>query len=157
MLYAESTGAIIVAFNVKTEGGAQKAAERDGVDVRSYNIIYDLVADLDKAMKGLLTPIYEESPLGKAEVRQSFRTPKGIIIAGCYVTDGKLLRGSNVRVLRGADVLFTGKIDSIRRIKDDVREVAAGYECGVTVQEYNTGYEPGDILDCYEMKVVARA
>jgi translation initiation factor IF-2 len=156
VLYAESTGAIIIAFNVKTDGGALKAAERDGVDIRSYNIIYDLVADLDKAMKGLLTPIYEESALGKAEVRQSFRTPKGIVIAGCYVTDGKLQRGAEVRVLRGSDVLFTGKIDSLRRIKDDVREVATGYECGVTVYDYNTGYEPGDILDCYEMKVVAR-
>lgn len=156
VLYAESTGAIILGFNVKTDSGALKAAERDGVDIRTYNIIYDLVADLDKAMKGLLTPIYEESPLGKAEVRQSFRTPKGIVIAGCYVTDGKLVRGSEVRVLRGSDVLFAGKIDSLRRIKDDVREVATGYECGVTVQDYSAGYEPGDILDCFEMKVVAR-
>jgi len=148
VLYAESTGAIILGFNVKSESGAQRAADRDGVDIRTYNIIYDLVADMDKAMKGLLTPIYEESPLGKAEVRQSFRTPKGIIIAGCYVSDGKLQRGANV--------LFSGKIDSLRRIKDDVREVATGYECGVTLQDYNTGYEPGDIIECFEMKVVAR-
>ncbi len=156
VLYAESTGAIVLGFNVKTETGAQRAAERDGVDVRTYNIIYDLVADMDAAMKGLLTPIYEESPLGRAEVRQAFRTPKGIIIAGCYVNDGKLQRGAQVRVHRGRDLLFTGKIDTLRRIKDDVREVATGYECGVTLADYNVGFEPGDVLECFEMKVVAR-
>jgi translation initiation factor IF-2 len=156
VLYAESTGAIVLGFNVKTETGAQRAAERDGVDVRTYNIIYDLVADMDAAMKGLLTPIYEESPLGRAEVRQPFRTPKGIIIAGCYVNDGKLQRGAQVRVHRGRELLFTGKIDTLRRIKDDVRDVAAGYECGVTLADYNAGFEPGDVLECFEMKVVAR-
>jgi len=156
VLYAESTGAIILGFNVKIESGALRAAERDGVDVRTYNIIYDLVADMEKAMKGLLTPIYEESPLGKAEVRASFRTPKGIVIAGCYVNDGKLARGAEVRLLRGNDVLFAGKIDSLRRIKDDVRDVAAGYECGVTLHDFSAGYLPGDILECFEMKVVAR-
>jgi translation initiation factor IF-2 len=156
VLYAESTGALVLAFNVKTESGAQRAAERDGVDIRSYNIIYDLVADIDAAMKGLLTPIYEESPLGRAEVRQPFRTPKGVLIAGCYVNDGKLVRGANIRVHRGKDTIFSGKIDSLRRIKDDVREVATGYECGVTLADYTGGFEPGDVLECFEMKLVAR-
>src|SRR5258708_35818612 len=124
---------MIVGFNVRAEPSAQRAAERDGVDLRFYNIIYDLVADMDKAMKGLLTPIYEESPLGKAEVRQVFKTPKGIFIAGCYVTEGKLVRGSQMRVRRGRDVLFAGKNDTLRHIKDDVRAMAQGFECGVTI------------------------
>ena len=156
VLYAESTGAIIVGFNVRAEPSAQRAAERDEVDLRFYNIIYDLVADMDRAMKGLLTPIYEESPLGKAEVRQSFKTPKGIFIAGSYVTEGKLQRGAEVRLRRGKDVLITTKIDTLRRIKDDVRDVATGFECGLTLQDWSAEYLPGDILECYEMKQVAR-
>ncbi len=156
VLLAEATGSIIIGFNVRTDNSAQRAADRDTVDIRQYNIIYDLVADMDKAMKGLLTPIYEESPLGKAEVRQNFRTPKAVFIAGCAVTEGKLLRNGEVRIHRGKDIIFAGKIVSLRRIKDDVREVAQGYECGVTIHDFNIPYEPGDILECFEMKQVAR-
>ncbi|HLK60368.1 MAG TPA: translation initiation factor IF-2 [Chthonomonadaceae bacterium] len=156
VLYAESTGAIIVGFNVRAEPSAQRAAERDGVDLRFYNIIYDLVEDMDRAMKGLLTPIYEESPLGKAEVRQSFKTPKGVFIAGCYVTEGKLQRGAEVRLHRGREVLVASKIDTLRRIKDDVREVATGFECGLTLQDWSAEYQPGDIIECFEMKQVLR-
>jgi translation initiation factor IF-2 len=154
---AAATNSTLVGFNVKADAGAMRAAERAGVEIRLYNIIYDLTADIEKAMKGMLTPIFEESPLGKAEVRQGFRTPKAITIAGSYVTEGKLVRGADVRVYRGKELLFTGKIDTLRRVKDDVREVAQGYECGVTLKDYNALYEPGDILECYEMKQVMRA
>lgn len=153
---AVATGAIVIGFNVRADSEAQRAAERDGVDVRLYNIIYDLVEDMDRAMKGLLTPIYEEFALGKAEVRQNFRTPRGITIAGCYVQEGKLVRGAEVRLKRGRDVLFTGRLDTLRHVKDDVREMAQGYECGVTLQDWNEEYQPGDILECFEMRQVAR-
>jgi translation initiation factor IF-2 len=154
---AAATNSLLIGFNVKADAGALRAAERSGVEIRLYNIIYDLTADVEKAMKGMLTPIYEESPLGKAEVRQSFRTPKGITIAGSYVTEGKLLRGAEVRLRRGKDLLYTGKIDTLRRVKDDAREVAQGFECGLTLADYNEVYEPGDVVECFEMKQVPRA
>jgi translation initiation factor IF-2 len=152
---AEATNAIVIGFNVHADAGAQREAERSGVDVRTYNIIYDLVEDIDRAMKGRLTPIYAESPLGKAEVRQVFRTPRGIYIAGCYVSEGKLVRGTEARVRRGRDVLYTGRIDTLRHVKDDVREMAQGFECGVTIQDWND-YQVGDVLECFEMKQVNR-
>ena len=153
--FAETTGSIIIGFNVRPDVTAQKAAERDGVDIRQYNIIYDMTEDIDRAMKNLLTPIYEESALGKAEVRQVFRTPKGIVIAGSFVQDGKLVRGAEVRVRRGKDAIFAGKIDTLRRIKDDAREVATGYECGVVVHDF-ADVQVGDILECFEMRQVPR-
>jgi translation initiation factor IF-2 len=152
---AEATNAIVIGFNVRADASAQRAAESGGVDVRLYNIIYDLVEDIDRAMKGMLTPIYEESPLGKAEVRQVFRTPRGVFIAGCYVTEGKLVRGAEMRVKRGRDTLFTGRIDTLRHVKEDAREIAQGFECGLTIQDWND-YQIGDILECFEMKQVLR-
>jgi translation initiation factor IF-2 len=152
---ASATNAIVIGFNVRADAAAQRAAERDGVDIRLYNIIYNLVEDIEKAMKGLLTPVYEEVALGKAEVRQVFRTPRGVFIAGCYVTEGKIVRNAEMRVRRGREVLFTGKIDSLRHIKDDVREMAQGFECGITIQDWND-YQVGDVLECFEMKQVAR-
>jgi translation initiation factor IF-2 len=153
---AVATGAIVLGFNVRADLEAQRAADRDGVDVRLYNIIYDLVEDMDRAMKGLLTPIYEEFPLGKAEVRQNFRTPRGIMIAGCYVQDGKLVRGAQARLIRGKQTLTTGRLDTLRHVKDDVREIAQGYECGLTIEDWTAPYEPGDIIECFEMRQVAR-
>ena len=153
--FAETTGSVILGFNVRTDVGAQKSADRDDVDIRHYNIIYDLTEDVDRLMKSMLTPIYEEASLGKAEVRQTFRTPKGIIIAGSFVTEGKLVRGAEARVRRGKDAIFVGKIDTLRRIKDDAREVAQGYECGVVIQDF-IDVQVGDILECFEMRVVPR-
>lgn len=153
---ASVTNSILVGFNVRLDPPAQRAAERAGIEARLYNVIYDLSADIERAMKGLLTPIYEEFTLGHAEIRQNFRTPRGITIAGSYVTDGKLQRGTEVRLKRGKDLIFTGKIDTLRRVKDDVREVAAGYECGLTIQDFNEAYQIGDILECYEMRQVER-
>jgi translation initiation factor IF-2 len=157
ILLAEATNAIVIGFNVRADAAAQRAAERGGVDVRTYNIIYDLVEDIDRAMKGMLTPIYEEVPLGRAEVRQNFKTPRGVYIAGCYVTEGKMVRGAEVRLKRGRETLFTGRIDTLRHVKEDVREMAQGFECGVTIQDWNEEYLPGDVLECFEMRQVARA
>lgn len=153
---AVATGSIVVGFNVRADSEAQRAAERDGVDVRLYNIIYDLVEDMDRAMKGLLTPVFEEVVLGKAVVRQNFRTPRGVMIAGCYVTEGKLQRGAEVRLRRGKDLLFTGRIESLRHLKDDVREIAQGFECGVVIQDWSEPYQVDDVLECYEMRQVNR-
>lgn len=152
---AVATGSIVVGFNVRADAGTQRAAERDGVDVRLYNIIYDLTEDIERAMKGLMEPIYEEIILGKAEVRQRFQTPRGIVIAGSYVQDGMFRRGAEVRVFRGKDKLASGRVDTLRRIKDDVREVQQGYECGIVVSDW-TDVQVGDILECFEMKQLER-
>ncbi|MBC7528775.1 MAG: translation initiation factor IF-2, partial [Chthonomonadaceae bacterium] len=152
---AVATNSIIIGFNVKTDPPALRAAERDGVDVKLFTIIYDLTEAVSRAMKGMLAPIYEEFALGKAEVRQMFRTPKGIVIAGSIVTDGKILRGSQARVLRNGELLHTGRIDTLKRIKDDVREVATGYECGIVIADW-IDVQVGDVLDVFEMRQVER-
>lgn len=152
---AVATGSIVLGFNVRVDGTAQRAAERDGVDVRLYNVIYDLTEDIEKALKGLFEPVYEETVLGKAEVRQRFQTPRGIVIAGSYVQDGLLRRNAEARVIRGRDVIHTSKIDSLKRLKDDAREVAQGYECGIVIQDF-TDVQVGDIIECFEMRQVER-
>jgi len=147
----------VIGFNVRSEPAVQRAAERDGVTVLTFNIIYDLVEAVEKTMKKMLTPIYEEVPLGKAEVRAKFKTSTGIYIAGSYVTEGKIVRGAFVRLRRGKDVMNTaGRIESLKRIKDDVREVAAGYECGITIGDWKEEYQPGDILEVFEMREIER-
>ena len=152
---ASASEAIILGFNVKADNAAQRLAESEHVQIREYRIIYDLIDDVKKSMAGMLDPIYEESPLGKAEVRQIFALPKaGGTIAGSYITDGKVVRGGLVRVRRNGKLVAEGKIDTLRRIKDDVREVAQGYECGILVGGYLP--EIGDVLEVYEMKRIER-
>ena len=154
---AEATDSTVIGFNVRSEPAVQRAAERDGVTVLTFNIIYDLVEAVEKQMKKMLTPIYEEVPLGKAEVRAKFKTSTGIYIAGSYVTEGKIVRGAYVRLRRGKDVLnSSGRIESLKRVKDDVREVAAGYECGITIGDWKEEYQPGDILEVFEMREIER-
>ncbi|CEK20128.1 bacterial translation initiation factor 2 (bIF-2) [Chthonomonas calidirosea] len=153
---AVATESVIIGFNVRTDAAAQKAAERDGVDIRLYNIIYDLTEDLQKAVKGLLTPVYEEVVLGRARVLQRFQTPKGLVIAGCSVIEGKVVRGAEVRIIRNKEKIFTSRIESLRRLKDDVREVLQGYECGMVIENW-TDVQPDDIIECYEMQEVARS
>ncbi|HLI49787.1 MAG TPA: translation initiation factor IF-2 [Chthonomonas sp.] len=153
---AVATDSVIIGFNVRADAAAQKAAERDGVDIRLYNIIYDLTEDLQKAVKGLLTPIYEEVMLGRARVLQRFQTPKGLVIAGCSVIEGKVVRGAEVRIIRNKEKIFTSRIESLRRLKDDVREVLQGYECGMVIENW-TDVQPDDIIECYEMQEVARS
>ena len=148
VLLALASRGIIVGFNTSVEPGARRQAEAEGVDIRLYNIIYELVEDVEKALKGLIEPSYVEVVEGHAEVRAVFGTSKGRKVAGVYVTDGRLYRGAPIRILRQGQVLHQAQVDSLRRFKEDVREASAGFEAGVGVDGYNN-YEVGDIFEVY--------
>jgi translation initiation factor IF-2 len=152
---AAASDAIIVGFNVSPLGKARKVAEQEQVDIRLYTIIYEVIEDVEKALKGLLGPIKKEVILGRAEVRQIFRVSKLGTVAGSYVNEGKLIRGAEVRLFRNGDVVYEGKIASLRRFKDDVREVQAGYECGVGVEGYDA-WETGDTIEAFSYEEVMR-
>lgn len=152
---AATSDAVIVGFNVRPEPSARKEAEREGVDIRLYRIIYDLLDDVKAAMAGLLDPEYKEVVLGRAEVRQTFRVPNAGVVAGCYVQEGKITRSAEVRVLRDNIIIYEGKISSLRRFKDDVREVAQGYECGIGIEKFNDIKE-GDIIEAFFMEKIER-
>ncbi len=149
MLASASTG-FVVGFNVETTEGARKLASQSGVDIRNYSIIYNLIDDVSKALSGLLEPTFEEVVQGHAEVRAVFTSGKNKA-AGCYVTDGKITRNDQVRVIRGKEVLADSVVSSLKRFKDDVREVAAGYECGIGIKDYND-FQEGDILEVYKVE-----
>jgi translation initiation factor IF-2 len=151
---ATASNAIIIGFNVRPESKAQQLAEKEGIDIRLYNIIYDAVEDVKKAMEGLLEPTFREKYLGRAEIRETFSVPKVGTVAGCYVQDGKIFRNSQVRLLRDNIVVYEGKLASLRRFKDDVKEVAHGYECGMSIENYND-LKVGDIIEAFEMEKVA--
>jgi len=144
---AAASKAIIIAFNVKVDPAAQRLASEQGVDIRTYTIIYKLVDDIEAALKGMLEPVYREQIDGHAEVVQTFKAGK-TIIAGCRVTDGKLTRSSQARVRRGNTIAHTGAIESLRRGKEDVREVAQGFECGIVLEDFND-VQIGDIIEAY--------
>ena len=146
---------MVVGFNVAPAPSAERKAEQEHVTIKTYSIIYDLIDDVKESMLGLLEPIYEEAVLGHAEVRARFKLPGGRAIAGCYITDGMVRRGAKARLTRGKDLLYTGDIDTLKRIKDDVREVQSGYECGMTLRDFNDIVE-GDIIECFEMRQVPR-
>jgi len=150
MLAAASKG-LVIAFNTKIEAGAQRLADTVGIDIRSYKVIYDLVGDVEKALKGMLTPEYAEVIEGRAEVREVFPAAKRHKIAGVYIVEGKASRGVTVRVKRGDKVLTESPVGSLRRFKDDVKEVAAGYECGVGVEGYGD-FQVGDVLEFFSKK-----
>ncbi len=154
VLLAAASGAIIIGFNVRADKEALAAAERENVEIRVYNIIYELLDDVRKAMAGLLEPELKESILGHAEARATFRTPSGTV-AGSYVQDGKISRNCRVRVKRADEVVFEGALQSLRRFKDDVREIASGFECGIQVAGFND-FQEGDIIEAYVMEEVAR-
>jgi translation initiation factor IF-2 len=151
---ASASNAIILGFNVRPEVKAAALAEKEGVDVRLYSIIYDAVDDIKKAMEGLLEPTFKEKPLGRAEIRETFSVPKHGMVAGSYVTDGKIVRNAQVRLLRDNVVIYEGKLSSLRRFKDDVKDVSTGYECGISLENYND-IKIGDIIECFEMEKVA--
>ncbi|BDV43173.1 translation initiation factor IF-2 [Geotalea uraniireducens] len=151
---ATASNAIILGFNVRPEPKAANLAEKEGVDLRLYNIIYDAVEDIKKAMEGLLEPTLREKHLGRAEVREVFSVPKVGNVAGCYILDGKVLRNAHVRLLRDNIVIYEGKMSSLRRFKDDVREVAAGYECGIGLENYND-IKVGDVIEAFEIEKIA--
>ncbi len=151
---AMASKAIIIGFNTKPDAKANALASQEKVDVRSYSIIYEALDEVKKAMAGLLAPIFEENYLGKAEVRAVFPVIKLGKIAGCYVLDGRILRSGKIRVRRGNEIVHTGAIGSLKRFKDDVREVATGYECGISLDNF-ADIREGDIMECFELKQVA--
>jgi translation initiation factor IF-2 len=152
---AIASKAVIVGFNTRADAGARKLAEGSGIDIRYYNIIYDAVDDVKAAMAGMLAPEQKEEVIGNAEIRQVFRISKVGAIAGCMVTAGVVRRAARVRILRDNVVVFTGELDSLKRFKDDVREVKEGFECGLNVKGYNDIAE-GDQLEFFEIKEIAR-
>ena len=156
VMMASASDAIIIGFNVRPIASAKMLADREKVDIRKYNIIYRAQEDIQKAMEGLLSPELKEQEIGKAEVRNIFRVPKVGIVAGCYMLEGAVRRHCQVRVIREAIEIFQGKISSLKRFKDDAREVVAGYECGIGIENCNDLRE-GDLLEIYETVEVARS
>ncbi len=153
VMLASASNAIIIGFNVRPETKARQIAEAEHVDIKTYSIIYQLIDDVKLAMTGLLDKKKVERFLGRAEVRQTFSVPKVGTIAGSSVIDGKFLRGANVRLLRDSRIIFEGKLSSLRRFKDDAKEVAQGYECGIGIENYND-VKPGDIIEAYQIDLV---
>jgi translation initiation factor IF-2 len=154
VLLASASNAIIIGFNVRPETKARQVAEAEHIDVKCYNIIYELIDDVKKAMAGMLDKKKVEKFLGRAEVRQTFTVPKVGTIAGSSVVDGKILRGANVRLLRDSRIVYEGKMSSLKRFKDDAKEVAQGYECGIGLENYND-LKPGDLIEAYQIELVA--
>jgi translation initiation factor IF-2 len=152
---AAASNATIIGFNVRPDRRSRELAESSNVEVRTYEIIYKLLEDLEAAMLGMLSPIYEEVVTGEAEVREIFRVPRVGAIAGCFVREGKITRGTKVRFLRDGTVIWKGSINSLRRFKDDVREVAAGFECGIGLSDYQDLKE-GDVIETFEEREIAR-
>jgi len=153
---SHSSGAAIIGFNVRAHKEAREAAERDGIEIRYYNIIYDLVDDVKKAMSGLLTPERRETMLGNAQILEIFNVSKVGKVAGCRVTDGKVERGAGVRLIRDNVVVHEGKLSQLKRFKDDVREVTAGMECGMAFENYQD-MRQGDVIECYRVETVQRS
>jgi translation initiation factor IF-2 len=151
---AFASDAIIIGFNVRPDATAKRAADKNHIDIRFYDIIYKLSEDIEKAMKGMLDPTFHDVTDGYAEVRAVFRLPRNEQAAGLMVTEGKVLRNSRVRLLRNGAVIYDGTISALKRFKDDVREVAQGYECGLSLENYND-FEQGDTLEFYRKEQVA--
>ena len=152
---AEVTEAVIIGFNVRPDSNARREAEAKGIEIRTYRVIYELLDEIEQLLVGRLAPEEVEAVLGAAEVRAVFRVPRAGTVAGCYVTEGDILRNARVRLVRQGVVVYEGRISSLRRFKDDVRNVAAGFECGIGLENYNDVKE-GDVIEAFELKEVAR-
>jgi translation initiation factor IF-2 len=155
VMLASASNAIIIGFNVRPDNNTRNAAEKEKVDIRLYKVIYNAIEDIEDAMKGMLEPEYKEVVNGRAEVRQTIKVPNIGMIAGSYVTDGKINRNNSIRVIRDGIVVHEGSISSLRRFKDDVREVASGYECGIGIDKYND-LKDGDVIEAYFMEEIPR-
>ncbi|WP_088041188.1 translation initiation factor IF-2 [Bacillus sp. EAC] len=155
VILASASNAIIIGFNVRPDVNAKRTADLENVDIRLHRIIYKAIEEIEAAMKGMLDPEFEEKVIGQAEVRQVFKVSKVGTIAGCYVIDGKISRDSGVRLIRNGIVVFEGQLDTLKRFKDDVKEVATNYECGITIEKYNDIKE-GDIIEAYVMEEIKR-
>jgi translation initiation factor IF-2 len=154
MLGSASDG-ILLGFNVRPTNTAKQVAEREGVEIRTYDVIYKALEEIEAAMRGMLAPQMEERENGSAEVRQTFRVPNVGVVAGCYVTSGEIFRNNRVRVVRDGTVVYEGNIASLKRFRDDVRSVREGFECGVGVENFNDVKE-GDVLEFFETVEVPR-
>jgi translation initiation factor IF-2 len=150
IMLASASNAIIIGFNVRADGKVQELAAQESIAIRYYDVIYQLISDMKDAMVGMLEPTYKESVLGRAEVREVFHITKIGAIAGSYVLDGRIERNAKARVLRDQVVVYDGKINSLKRFKDDAKEVKAGFECGIGVENFND-VKAGDILEAYEL------
>ncbi|MFH1347844.1 MAG: translation initiation factor IF-2, partial [Candidatus Margulisiibacteriota bacterium] len=155
VMLARASKAVIVGFHVAFEGNAEVVSAKEGIEVRRYDIIYNLVDDIKLAMEGMLEPEYEEVVLGHAEVRNLFKFSKVGVIAGCFVKDGKMARGSKIRIFRGPDKLYEGKLESLKRFKEDVKAVEQNYECGIAISGY-INFKEGDEIECFEIREKAR-
>jgi len=155
ILLASTSNAIVIGFNVRPDKNALKLAETEEVDIRLYRVIYDAIDDIKKAMEGMLAPEFREKILGNAEIREVFKIPSIGTIAGCYVTDGKINRNDDIRIIRDGIVVFEGKIESLKRFKDDVKEVSTGYECGIGIEKFND-LKTGDIIEAFTMEKIER-
>jgi translation initiation factor IF-2 len=156
VMLAAASEAVILAFNVRPVGDARAASDREGVEIRSYAVIYRAMDELRLAMQGMLEPEEVEDSVGQVEIRQTFRASRVGVIAGSYVTEGKVTRGAKVRLVRDGTVVYDGEIASLRRFNDDVREVAAGFECGIVLRDF-ADVKDGDQLEVYETRKVERA
>ena len=152
---AKAAGAVVIAFNVRPIGMTKSVAEKEQVEIKQYSVIYQALEDVENALKGMLAPVYEEHNIGNAEVRQVFKVSNVGTIAGCFVLDGKVARNAGVRVIRESVVIHDGKLVSLKRFKDDAKEVSKGFECGLQIEEYNDLKE-GDIIECYEKLEIKR-
>lgn len=155
IILASASNAIVIGFNVRPDANAKGSAEREKVDVRLHRVIYKAIEEIESAMKGLLDPEFEEKIIGQVEVRETYKVSKVGTIAGCYVTDGKVTRDAGVRIIRDGVVLYEGEIDTLRRFKDDVKEVAKNYECGITVTNFND-IKVGDTMEAFVMEEIER-
>ena len=155
VMLAATSGAVIVGFNVRPDNAARDSAARSKVDMRMYRVIYDCLNEIEAAMKGMLAPKYQEAIIGHAEVRETYKVSKIGTVCGCYVTDGKIQRGCKVRVLRDNIVIHEGELASLRRFKDDVREVATNYECGMQIEKFND-IKVADVIECFVMEEIKR-
>jgi translation initiation factor IF-2 len=153
---AAASEAPIIGFNVRANAQARDAAQREGIEIRYYNIIYDLVDDIKSAMSGLLSPERRETFLGNAEILEVFNISKVGRVAGCRVTEGKVERGASVRLIRDNVVIHEGKLSTLKRFKDEVREVPAGQECGMAFERYED-MRAGDVIECYRVEEIARS
>ncbi|MGP1907541.1 translation initiation factor IF-2 [Metabacillus sp. JX24] len=155
VILASASNAIIIGFNVRPDGNAKRTADAENVDIRLHRIIYKVIEEIEAAMKGMLDPEFEEKVIGQVEVRQTIKVSKIGTIAGSYVTDGKITRDSSIRVIRDGIVVFEGEVDALKRFKDDVKEVAQNYECGITIKNFNDIKE-GDVIEAYVMEEIER-
>ena len=152
---ASASNAIIIGFNVRPDSMAKTMAEQEKVDMRLYRVIYNAIEDIEAAMKGMLDPVYAEKVIGHLEVRQIYKASGVGTIAGCYVTDGMVTKASQVRIVRDGIVIYEGTLASLKRFKDDVKEVKSGFECGLVFEKYNDVKE-GDQVECFVMEEIPR-